>query len=202
MWVAAVVRRVNRGRRPGSASRSVPARWWRLMTGAAGRGTRRVRLAGVGRCRALRRVSTRKMTPRTIGMVRFRSRTEASCTCPASRWTVHRDARHARRRRGPRHRGADRGDGVERRRGRSMRARISSVPLGWVFVTRVGRHECGGPTARGRGPRCSPSSLGRGDRWKRPGRTTARAAARSDIAVHAASHRRRVHTHLGPCSGR
>ena len=152
-----------------------------------------------GEQRAEQQGQHQKMTPTTIGRIRFRSCTEASCTCPASRWTVHRDAR---RRRGPRHRGADRGDGVERRRGRSMRARISSVPLGWVFVTRVGRHECGGPTARGRGPRCSPSSLGRGDRWKRPGRTTARAAARSDIAVHAASHRRRVHTHLGPCSGR
>ena len=47
--------------------------------------------------------------------------------------------------------GAEPGDRVERRRGRSMRARTSSVTHGWVYVTQVGRQVR--PPGSGRSPR-------------------------------------------------
>jgi len=46
-----------------------------------------------GEQRAEQQGQHQKMTPTTIGRIRFRSCTEASCTCPASRRTAHRPAR-------------------------------------------------------------------------------------------------------------
>gem|GEM_PF-4856111 len=61
--------------------------------------------------------------------------------------------------------GAEPGDRVERRRGRSMRARTSSVTHGWVYVTQVGRQVR--PPGSGRSPRfdpCRPAVLHRPER--------------------------------------